>query len=490
MKKPFGFGHESGHNQAAFFMNGKYLLQTASGQYRFRIRIPTYLVLELGTTEIRKSLDTDSRQLATLRAAKLAAEYKLAFRTMKKKPSKRRNDQETFSTELITFFDANHNPVTIDFEGDAEKELEAARELMSLTQSIRQPQTNAQAKPLLSEAIERYIVEQTSRGLNPRSIADYLAMLKDFLELHGDMPLANVTRESVVKAYAAFKKLPPNRNKKPQFRHLSLKEILDTEPSETISGSTTRKFASRISQFFNWCVKWEMLARNPASGLMEKRGNESTERLPFEDADLEKIFGSSEYQNSDFKHGYQYWVPLIGLFTGARLNEICQLRIEDVMMVDGIHCFNITAEAGRLKTSASERYVPIHSRLITLGLLDYVKSQRQKGAGVLFPELRGEREGPGQTASKWFARYRKRCGVTDRKKPFHSFRHTVWTRLSRCGCPDYEIDDLIGHESQSVGTRRYRSRLLPEHLAKTVELLAFDLASISALENLNNQNNN
>ncbi|MCD1645747.1 site-specific integrase [Marinobacter adhaerens] len=462
-------------------MNGKYLLQTASGLYRFRIRIPTYLVPEIGTTEIRKSLDTDSLQLATLLAAKLAVDYKIAFGTMKRKNRMCRNKGDTVSTGLITFLDANRNPVTIDFNGDAEKELEAARELMSLTKGKDSTQPTTHIEKSLSETIGRYIDEQTSKSLAKRSLADYEAMLRDFLELHGDTSINDVTRESVVKAYAMFKKLPPNRSKKPEYRNLSLHQILELSPSDTISSSTARKFVSRISQFFNWCVKWDLLTKNPAAGLMDKRGNESTERLPFDHHDLKRLFGSAEYQSSSFEKSYQYWAPLIALFSGARINEICQLRTQDVIDVDGVVCFHITPDAGRLKTTASERYIPIHSRLVACGILEFVEMRRSAGENRLFPELQPGREGPGQVASKWFSRYRKRCEVIDRKKPFHSFRHTVWTQLSRQGCPDYEIDDLIGHESSTVGSRRYRSRLLPAHLKSTVEKLKFDVPEISTI---------
>lgn len=307
-------------------------------------------------------------------------------------------------------------------------------------------------------------------------------MLRDFIELHGNTQMGQVTRESVVQAYSTFKKLPPNRNKKPEYRHLTLQQILELAPKETVSGSTARKFASRASQFFNWCVKWDMLAKNPESGLMDKRGDESTERLPFDPDDLDSIFGSTEYQENSFASSYQFWTPLIALYTGARLNEIRQLRSQNIVDIDGIVCFRITPDAGRLKTTASKRLIPVHSRLLKLGVLKLVEQRKLAGTIRLFPKLQPGREGFGQVASKWFGRYRKRCGVTDPKKPFHSFRHTVWTHLSRCGCPEYEIDDLIGHQSQSVGTRRYRSKLLPSHLQETAEKLQYSIQALDRIK--------
>jgi integrase len=483
-KKPFGFGHKSGHNQAAFFMIGNYLLRTSSGQYRFRIRVPTCLVSSLGKHEIRESLGTDSARAARLLALHRAAEYKFTFEIMMKKiktaSRSRQKESEDFGVGLITFFDSQNRPVTIDYAGDVEQELRAAKELMPPSSHL--PATKSTGSTLcLSEALTQYLDEVASKGIAERSIADYKAMIQDFILLHGDTALRAVTRDSVVKTYSRFKKLPPNRNKKPEFRDLTIDEILSQPKKQLVSASTCRKFISRISQFFNWCVTWEFLERNPAAGLMEKRGSESTERLPYEDDDLALIFGSIEYQQDSFKHPYQFWIPLIALFTGARLNEICQLRAQDVRQVDGILCFDITPNAGKLKTEASERLVPVHSSLRALGIEAFSKRQLVLGQPRLFPELPLGREGPGQVASKWYKRYRDRCGVADSKKPFHSFRHTVWTRLSRQGCPDYEIDDLIGHESTTIGSKRYRSRLLPEHLAQTVEKLHFDVEEISAL---------
>lgn len=454
-------------------MHGKYLLRTASGQYRFRIRIPTYLVDLLGIKEIRKSLETDSLQLATLRAVRLAATYKLAFTNMKKKTKNRRPKRETFSTELITFFDSNSNPVTIDFGGDKEMELQAARELMSLSQKGRSGSPPTETQTTLSEALSQYLAEKRSRGLVERSLLDYEAALNDFIELHGNTPLSSVTRDSVIQVYNQFKRLPSNRRKLPEFRDKNLHEILSMPCNRPMSKTTHRKFITRVSQFFNWCVYWEKMTRNPAAGLVEKAGDGSNDRHPFNDEDLRRLFSSTEFRDKSFKHPYQYWVPLIALFTGARINEICQLRPQDILVEEGIHCIHFTGDAGNLKTQASKRLIPIHEHLVECGLIVFVNHIREKNSDRLFPELRNGREGPGQTASKWFSRYRKRCDINDPKKTFHSFRHTVATRLSYEGCQDYEIADVLGHKTSMITTSRYRERMLPTHLQKTIHKLKF-----------------
>jgi integrase len=34
-----------------------------------------------------------------------------------------------------------------------------------------------------------------------------------------------------------------------------------------------------------------------------------------------------------------YWLPLIGLHSGMRINEIAQLALADISLQDGIHAF-------------------------------------------------------------------------------------------------------------------------------------------------------
>lgn len=63
-----------------------------------------------------------------------------------------------------------------------------------------------------------------------------------------------------------------------------------------------------------------------------------------------------------------------------RLEEICQLTIDDIKQIDEVWCFDVNDQVDkRVKTIASKRYIPIHPKLIDeLGLLDYVKAIKKK----------------------------------------------------------------------------------------------------------------
>jgi integrase len=164
---------------------------------------------------------------------------------------------------------------------------------------------------------------------------------------------------------------------------------------------------------------------NPAEGLQIKRQKRADqERQEYTSKDLKKLIGSKEYIEGKHRHSYAYWTPLIALYSGCRLEEICQLHLEDIRQEKGVWVFDINDKGEkRLKNRSSERLIPIHHQLVDLGLLDHVYSLADKGEERLFPELQKRRDGYGQTVSKWFQRYKKRCGITS-CKTFHSFRHT------------------------------------------------------------------
>jgi integrase len=111
------------------------------------------------------------------------------------------------------------------------------------------------------------------------------------------------------------------------------------------------------------------------------------------------------------------------------LNELCQLEVADVGTEDGIPFLHIreesaTDEEKHLKTRNAERVIPIHPVLQRLGFIEYVEAIRKAGNGRLFPSLTKSATGYySDNFSKWFARFSDKCGVTDGRLAFHSFRH-------------------------------------------------------------------
>jgi integrase len=182
--------------------------------------------------------------------------------------------------------------------------------------------------------------------------------------------------------------------------------------------------------------------------------------LKFETSDLVLLFESETYRNGQCASPSEYWLPLLALFTGARLNELSQLTASDIGQHDGVDTISILDEdTKRLKNESSRRIVPIHAKLIELGFLDYVG---MADAGRIFPELTEAKSKPGdfsKEASRSFTAYRRLVGVgsdtfnaetkkwkSGNMKVFHSFRTTLISALRKADVPKDRRTRLAGHQ--------------------------------------------
>jgi integrase len=153
-----------------------------------------------------------------------------------------------------------------------------------------------------------------------------------------------------------------------------------------------------------------------------------------------------------------YWVPLIAVFSGARVSEICQLSVHDIDTTTNQPIIRIRSgsQEQRLKTVNAERDIPIHPRLLQLGLLEYVQQiQSSQAINSLWPDLPKRNERSGGYFSQWFGEYLKTLQLNG-EVDFHSFRHTVRTQLALRNVSEIAIDRLLGHSHiGSIGSRTY-----------------------------------
>jgi integrase len=195
-----------------------------------------------------------------------------------------------------------------------------------------------------------------------------------------------------------------------------------------------------------WCFDNTLLPSNPARGVKVDQGKGFKEptRVAFSADDLKRIFGTPLFADPATYETRQ-WALLVALYTGARSSsEIARIKLTDVFQEQGVWVFNLEDASKNLR---SKRLVPIHKALIELGLLRYVEQLRKAGKARLFPDWE-----PEDKINRWFLRtYLPGVGITDSRKVFHSFRHTLKTALARHGV-NRDVSDLItGHKDQTVG---------------------------------------
>ena len=195
--------------------------------------------------------------------------------------------------------------------------------------------------------------------------------------------------------------------------------------TQDISSKTARMRLVWVKTLLRYAHKeLELIPRQPWEGLDIQVSKEQTRRA-WRDEELRQLFSQPLFTNYDTPKGCKsgsdaaYWIPLIGLYTGARIGELAQLRADDIFVIDGTPMLRITdSGAGqRLKSDASKRDIPIHSELVRLGLLEYAQAIKAAGYERLWPILNANPERPGLYISNWFGEFRREAGLTEKYPP-------------------------------------------------------------------------
>jgi integrase len=296
--------------------------------------------------------------------------------------------------------------------------------------------------------------------------------LARLVQVVGDVPLDKVKREDVKRFKAVLERVPRGTPATADITTFAAAEL----PEQRLDRATVTKSLGSVSRFFAWTVDLEWIEKSPAAGVLKgkKRGREAQElRESFTRGELEGIFGA-DFAQWERERPARFWVPVLLLYTGARLDEVAQLLVEDVHEVDGVLVldFNENGERKSLKTAASRRKVPVHSQLVELGFTEFVESRQRDRAKRLFPDVKySSANGWGDAVGKWFTHWRRAHGVTSGKKTLHSTRHTVRDGLSRAKVQAHVVNAVQGWENEGTAFGQYGSAPGLDELREAVERL-------------------
>ena len=340
----------------------------------------------------------------------------------------------------------------------------------------------------LGEGIEKYMQEREVEGvLDIKALGTIRSMLSLLSEsLCPERKLSEIKRDMIVKLLSdVLPKYPRHREK--LYPGKSLPELLKMTPApDPLSKKTQANYLSYWSTFFRWCVQCEYMSSDPAAGLKVRRKvhDKTEERPAFTTDELKQIFAdiAAMPDRPHFQrklYDFRFWVPLIALYQGMRLNEICQLFLDDVCVEDGLPCLRVRPDEGReqkVKNSSSIRTIPIHSVLLKLGFLDYVISRYKdkcRKNNQLFEELTRTIGGHQRKMQRFNVRIHKALKI-DSRKTFHSFRHNFDTVLSNTEGNVFLIQCLDGHARQGeLGSRYSKGNL--KNMKDTLEKVVYDL---------------
>ena len=349
--------------------------------------------------------------------------------------------------------------------------------------------------PNLREALDAY-VKAKMLTWSAASAKDIPPQVRQFVEIvreleHGrDIRVDELSREHIRSYFDTLKHLPCRLCGQRQFAGKGWLQLADMGRSGQIerllSVKTMEVRQTNVRSFVNWCeleYRGAVQAKYVNSGFPKVLSDKDirrkgVKREAFTQDELKALFGDmGKYVQATEGVPSRFWVPLIALYSGMRLEEICQLHLSDIVKVDGVLCFSINEESGgsgyvkHVKSSAGIRKVPVHPHLWDeLGLKKFVASRWTKTpeenytSTLLFPDLQ-ERVNAvnhatvklGSALTHWFTRYRRSVGVGGQHgepstKAFHSFRHTVIEYLHKEARVDLSmLQAVVGHEIVDMG---------------------------------------
>lgn len=348
---------------------------------------------------------------------------------------------------------------------------------------------------LFSDLVRRYFRDNEDRWSkqdHKRRKTDHTKM---FVDLCGDLALTYIDRRIMRDFATRIRDIPSQRFKFSQkycLKNLTYLELIQAKVKVDwpgLSDAEQQKVLDTLSQIFTWAVMEGEMQVDPGARLggeaMRKSKRQPVkaheQRDLLEPSELTALFSVDWFAQGVgrltakgsyyYYRPHYYWLPLLALYCGGRLNELSQLYLSDIVIKDSIPCidFNLigankididegdysgAATDKSLKNISSVRLVPIPKYIIGLGFLEYVEVLRKAGYTRLFPELLFDSEkGYGKYAGKWFndSLLGKQLKIPrDGRKTFHSMRHNFATALGALRAELNLKADLMGHKRKGA----------------------------------------
>lgn len=327
-----------------------------------------------------------------------------------------------------------------------ETEVNILKEQRARLDGNKQPTPQAPLPIRLQPTLTDYLDVWASAKIRPRKTLDTASfMVRLWNETMGDNPAATITRTDV--KLFRDKLLARRRSTTTIQNRLGLLcAVINTYHEENDIEGVSNPFKNIPVQDNGQHVR----ARK--------------ERRAFEMGELNKLFSCTVFTEHKLPRGQvgesAYWMPLMGPFVGARIEELAQMRLADIEIINGawsLRICNLEPTTQKLKNSNSFRRVPIHDELIKLGFLRYVCELKRCGEERLFPSLRADNKyGIWSNAiGQSFGRMLTRIGLTSVQVDYHSFRYNFKQRLSLCGVDPEVRDALAGHWAAKDGVGNY-----------------------------------
>lgn len=450
-----------------------YLTRSPSGRYTFRLLVPTHLRAVLGRKVIKHALHTTDTLNAHAQAVALFSRYAQAFRGEAMTDDILAKALQALSQGKARDYVLERDPMgnITKMQADGPTDHKRLMEALALTSAtVKAPAPAPAPTPRVGKVIT-------------------LAKARD-------MFLASIEKTTIPKTYTIKKSAIDGFTLHaggtldlPSVGRVTVAEWVQSLRASDLSTPTIVNKLSYLRGFFTWAMgagyypKGDNIAQGHAT--YSQREKRTRRKFGFKALTLDQVrhvFAPDAMANLSMA---QRWATLIGLYTGARVAEVGQMRVSDIVDTNGVPCFSINdeGEGQSLKTDASVRVVPIHPDLLTLGFLDFVRTVADPR---LFPNGKQDaKNGAGAWITKAFSQHLKSVGATwpPARRGFHSLRKTIIHEMQTVGIPSEMRAQIVGHELDDVHHAVYSREYTSAEKLDALKKLNFglDLPALSEL---------
>ena len=403
-------------------------IQLRGKTYYARLNVPQDLRSIWGKAELIQSLKTSDRKVADARAMIVIGQWKQEFAQL------RSSDLGLDMQAVQLRIDEDTSPVN--------------------------EQTGMSAKDYYLEHLAEQLPEKEElrfRQIASAKLTPFGLLLDDYLTQWDVEPKTKAMARTAIRRVA---------EELIYVEQASYRRVEELVRADTKTSGTKRKNYGFVAQYWNYLQKRNVIQGrdNPFAGLKfkEKVSHGGARRKAFDTTHISELHRQAQHaEDRDIAS-----LILIGAYTGARIEEICSLKVDDVKYVDGRLCIHITDS----KTKAGVRVVPAHQRVARL--LDTLCSQSFDG--YVLSGLSADKYGNRSNAiGKRFGRLKTRLGFGD-DYVFHSIRKTVITVFENLGVNEGLTADIVGHEKKTITYGLYSAGHSLKNKAVAIDLLEFD----------------
>ncbi len=219
-------------------------------------------------------------------------------------------------------------------------------------------------------------------------------------------------------------------------------------PASGLTRRTAKRYVSSLSSYWKWLEARGHAEDNPwraqSLGTKSKRG-EATKRNQWTDDALIKVLnGTYTPQYTKLLHD----LVRLALVTGARLDELCALKVDDVR--DGDDGWWITIREG--KSKAALRDIPLHESAAHV-----LKRRLSKAKSFIFEGLKpgGPDKKRSWNVSKAFGHYTRKLKLGEDRQVFHALRNTFIEAMEQAEVFEPTVKLIVGHARQSMTYGHY-----------------------------------